>query len=140
MRIRYRIDGVLWEEKLLPKKVRLPLTSRFKIMSRLDITERRIPQDGRISLRVGDKTVDFRVSTMPSKYGEKVVVRILDKEAQVFGLDNLITGHCTTLALVRQYDRKTLRNHLRDRADRVGKDDDLIQRTRGVEQPESRIS
>jgi type IV pilus assembly protein PilB len=105
VRIRYRIDGVLWEAKLLPRKVRLPLTSRLKIMSGLDITERRIPQDGRISLKVADKTVDFRVSTMPSRYGEKVVVRILDKEAQVWGLDKLIT-HRETLTLVRQMIRK----------------------------------
>jgi len=105
VRIRYRIDGVLWEEKLLPKKVRLPLASRFKIMSHLDITERRLPQDGRISLRVGGKTVDFRVSTMPSKYGEKIVVRILDKEAQVFGLDKLITGPAA-LGLVREMIRR----------------------------------
>jgi type IV pilus assembly protein PilB len=101
VRVRYRIDGVLWEERVLPRKILAPLASRFKIISRLDITERRIPQDGRISLKVGDRTVDFRVSTMPSKYGEKIVIRILDKEAQVFGLDRLII-HGPTLALVRQ--------------------------------------
>jgi type IV pilus assembly protein PilB len=105
VRLRYRIDGVLSEEKVLPKKVLAPLSSRFKIISRLDITERRVPQDGRISLKVGERTVDFRVSTMPSKYGEKIVIRILDKEAQVFGLDKLIS-HGPTLALVRQMIRK----------------------------------
>jgi type IV pilus assembly protein PilB len=105
VRLRYRVDGVLQEEKVLPRKVHLPLASRMKILSRLDITERRLPQDGRISLKVGERTVDFRVSTMPSKYGEKIVIRILDKEAQVFGLDKLITYE-PTLALVRQMIRK----------------------------------
>jgi type IV pilus assembly protein PilB len=77
----------------------------MKIISRLDITERRVPQDGRISLKIGQKTVDFRVSTMPSKYGEKIVIRILDKEAQVLDLDKLIT-YGPTLALVRQMIKK----------------------------------
>lgn len=105
LRVRYRVDGLLREEQVLPKKVLLPLVSRFKIISRLDITERRVPQDGRISLKVEDRTIDFRVSTIPSKYGEKIVIRILDKEAQVFGLDKLIT-HDATLALVRQMVKK----------------------------------
>jgi type IV pilus assembly protein PilB len=105
VRLRYRIDGVLREEKPLPRKVLLPLVSRFKIMSLLDITERRIPQDGRISLKVGGRTVDFRISTMPSKYGEKIAIRILDQEAQVLSLEELIS-HLPTLALVRQMTRK----------------------------------
>ncbi len=105
LRVRYRVDGLLREEQVLPKKVLLPLVSRFKIISRLDITERRVPQDGRISLKVEDRTIDFRVSTIPSKYGEKIVIRILDKEAQIFGLDKLIT-HDATLTLVRQMIKK----------------------------------
>jgi type IV pilus assembly protein PilB len=91
VRLRYRIDGVLLEEKMLPRKVLLPLVSRMKIMAHLDITERRIPQDGRISLKIGGKIIDFRLSTMPSKYGEKVVVRILDKDAQILSLKKLVS-------------------------------------------------
>lgn len=105
LRVRFRVDGVLREEQVLPKKVYFPLVSRFKIISRLDITERRIPQDGRISLKVSGKMVDFRVSTVPTKYGEKITIRILDKESQVFGLERLITS-ASTLELVRQMIKK----------------------------------
>lgn len=78
-RIRYRIDGVLHEVMQPPLKLKNAVISRLKIMSSLDIAERRIPQDGRIKLRVKDKEVDFRVSTLPTLFGEKVVLRILDK-------------------------------------------------------------
>lgn len=105
VRLRYRVDGVLLEEQALPKKVLLPLVSRIKITARLDITERRIPQDGRISLKIGGKLIDFRVSTMPSKHGEKIVIRILDKEAQVLDLEKLIS-HRPSLDLVRRMTQK----------------------------------
>ena len=79
-RIRYRIDGVLYEIMKPPMKLRNAITSRIKIMSQLDIAERRLPQDGRIKLRLGrQKEVDFRVSVLPTLFGEKVVLRILDK-------------------------------------------------------------
>jgi type IV pilus assembly protein PilB len=78
-RIRYRVDGVLHEAMQPPMKFKNAVISRLKIMSSLDIAERRIPQDGRIKLRVKDKEVDFRVSTLPTLFGEKVVLRILDK-------------------------------------------------------------
>lgn len=78
-RIRYRIDGVLFEVMQPPLKFKNAVISRLKIMSSLDIAERRVPQDGRIKLRVKDKEVDFRVSTLPTLFGEKVVLRILDK-------------------------------------------------------------
>lgn len=100
LRVRYRIDGLLSEEQVLPKRFQMPLTSRFKIISGLDITERRFPQDGRISIRLQERTVDFRVSTIPTKYGEKIVVRILAKDSSTFGLDRLITD-ATTLQLIR---------------------------------------
>src|SRR5262249_51918251 len=77
--LRLRIDGVLRIENVLSKKIQLPLTSRFKILSRLDIAERRMPQDGRISIKLEDRMIDFRVSTVPSKFGEKLVMRILDR-------------------------------------------------------------
>ncbi len=79
MRVRYRIDGVLQEVMEPPIKLKNALISRVKIMSELDIAERRIPQDGRIKLKIGAKKVDLRVSTLPCIYGEKVVMRILDK-------------------------------------------------------------
>ncbi len=80
MRVRYRIDGVLHEVMTPPAKLRNALTSRLKIMSNLDIAERRLPQDGRIKLRIGKgKEMDFRVSVLPTLFGEKVVLRLLDK-------------------------------------------------------------
>ncbi len=79
MRVRYRIDGVLQEVMEPPIKLKNAIISRLKIMSELDIAERRIPQDGRIKLKIGAKKIDLRVSTLPCIYGEKVVMRILDK-------------------------------------------------------------
>src|SRR6185295_10137690 len=79
-RVRYRIDGVLYEEQALPLKLKAAVTSRVKIMSQLDISERRLPQDGRIKLKIGkDKEMDFRVSVLPTLFGEKIVMRLLDK-------------------------------------------------------------
>ncbi len=101
LRVRYRIDGVLREEMVLPRKVILPLVSRVKIISKLDITERRLPQDGRITMKLGSKSIDFRVSTIPTKFGEKICTRILDKSNTAMGLDKLIT-HKPTLDLVRE--------------------------------------
>jgi len=79
MRVRYRIDGALQEVMKPPIKMRAALTSRVKIMAALNIAERRIPQDGRIKLKMGSRVIDFRVSTLPVLFGEKVVLRILDK-------------------------------------------------------------
>lgn len=105
LRVRYRIDGVLREEMMLPKKVQLPLISRVKIISKLDITERRLPQDGRITIKLGSKSVDFRVSTVPTKFGEKICTRILDKTNTTMGLDKLIS-HEPILDLVRDMIKK----------------------------------
>src|SRR5688572_22681248 len=79
LRVRYRVDGALQEIMKPPIKMKAALISRFKIMSSLNIAERRVPQDGRIKLKVGQKVIDFRVSTLPTIFGEKVVLRILDK-------------------------------------------------------------
>ena len=98
--VRFRIDGVLRVVQRLPKNVQLGLMSRLKILSRLDIAEKRLPQDGRISVTMETKPIDFRVSTVPGKWGEKVVMRILDKSNTHLGLDKLIS-HAPTLALVR---------------------------------------
>ena len=88
--LRLRVDGVLRVESILSKKIQLPLASRLKILSRLDISERRLPQDGRISIRIDERSIDFRVSTVPAKFGEKIVMRILDKNASLLPLDQLI--------------------------------------------------
>lgn len=80
MRVRYRIDGVLYEVMKPPYKLKNSITSRLKVMSKLDIAERRLPQDGRIKLKIGrDKEMDFRVSVLPTLFGEKTVLRLLDK-------------------------------------------------------------
>ena len=80
LRVRYRVDGVLFNAMTLPLRIKNPITSRLKIMSKLDIAERRLPQDGRIKLRLGKKReIDFRVSVLPCLFGEKTVMRILDK-------------------------------------------------------------
>ena len=81
-RVRYRVDGVMRRDMLLPVKIKNAIVSRLKIMSRLDIAERRLPQDGRIKLKLGKgREMDFRVSTIPTLFGEKVVLRLLDKGA-----------------------------------------------------------
>jgi type IV pilus assembly protein PilB len=80
LRVRYRIDGVMYTVMNLPTKIKAALTSRIKIMSKLDIAERRLPQDGRIKLKLGKKRdIDFRVSVLPCLFGEKTVLRLLDK-------------------------------------------------------------
>jgi type IV pilus assembly protein PilB len=89
LRVRFRIDGVLHEVMTTPKSVSGAVVSRLKIMADLDIAERRVPQDGRVGLRVSGRPIDLRVATLPSIYGEKVVIRILDKEDAVLDLPDL---------------------------------------------------
>jgi type IV pilus assembly protein PilB len=101
LRVRFRRDGVLQEAfPNLPKKIATAVSARFKIMSELDIAERRLPQDGKIRRMYRGRKVDFRVSTLPSRYGEKVVLRILDNSATQLGLDKLISDE-ETLGWVR---------------------------------------
>lgn len=87
--VRYRIDGVLHKSLNLPSQIKNSLITRFKIMSHLDISEKRLPQDGRIKLKISDKDVDFRVSTLPIIYGEKVVLRVLEKGSLQLDLTKL---------------------------------------------------
>src|SRR5918912_4337643 len=92
LRVRYRIDGALTEVMKPPMKLKAALISRFKIMAQLNIAERRVPQDGRIKLKIGKKVIDYRVSTLPTLFGEKVVLRILDKgnltlDLEKFGIE-----------------------------------------------------
>jgi len=86
IRVRYRIDGALQEVMKPPMKLKAALISRFKIMAQLNIAERRVPQDGRIKLKMGNKVIDYRVSTLPTLFGEKIVLRILDKGNLTFDL------------------------------------------------------
>ncbi len=88
-RIRYRIDGALYEMAPPPKHLAIPVISRIKVMSGLNIAERRLPQDGRIELRINRKPIDLRVSTLPTRYGESVVLRVLDRSVVNLSLDNL---------------------------------------------------
>jgi len=92
IRVRYRIDGALQEVMKPPMKLKAALISRFKIMAQLNIAERRVPQDGRIKLKMGKKVIDYRVSTLPTLFGEKIVLRILDKgnltlDLEKFGIE-----------------------------------------------------
>ena len=92
IRVRYRVDGALHEVMKPPMKLKAALISRFKIMAQLNIAERRVPQDGRIKLKMGKKVIDYRVSTLPTLFGEKIVLRILDKgnltlDLEKFGIE-----------------------------------------------------
>jgi type IV pilus assembly protein PilB len=100
-RVRFRIDGTLHELIRQPAKMRNAIVSRIKIMAELDIAEKRLPQDGRIKVRVDNKTVDIRVSTLPTVYGEKVVMRILDKGNLSLDLDRFGFEPTALQALIR---------------------------------------
>lgn len=106
LKIRYRKDGVLLQPfDAMPKKIIPAVVARFKIMAELDIAEKRLPQDGKIRRMFQGRKVDFRVNTLPSRYGEKVVLRILDNSATQLGLDKLIS-HEPTLEIVRDMARR----------------------------------
>lgn len=89
LRVRFRIDGVLHENMRVPKKIQSALLSRLKIMGGMDISERRIPQDGRFGATIDNKEVDFRCASIPTIYGEKIVIRLLKKESILLTLDDL---------------------------------------------------
>ena len=89
LRVRYRKDGVLRVEMTPPKKAQAAITSRIKILGTLDISEKRLPQDGRIKLKVNNKSIDLRLSTLPTAWGEKIVMRILDQSALKVNLEDL---------------------------------------------------
>jgi len=97
-RVRYRVDGVLHDVESPPKRLQAAIISRIKIMAKLNIAERRLPQDGRIMLRVKGKEIDFRVSTVPTIHGESIVLRILDKSSIVLDIMKLGFGRDTLKA------------------------------------------
>ncbi|MRR34905.1 pilus assembly protein PilB, partial [bacterium] len=88
-RIRYRVDGALYEMSPPPKHLALPVISRLKVMANLNISERRMPQDGRIAHNIGGKVIDLRVSTLPTQFGESVVLRVLDRSAVNLEIESL---------------------------------------------------
>ncbi len=89
LHVRYRIDGILYDTMTPPKKYQEAIISRVKVMGRMDIAERRLPQDGRASVRIGDREVDIRISTVPTVWGERVVMRLLDKGKKLFVMEEL---------------------------------------------------
>lgn len=89
LRVRFRIDGVLHEVMRPPRKLQPALISRIKVMANMDIAERRVPQDGRITLRINEKLIDVRVASLPTAYGEKLTLRILDRSEGILNLEDL---------------------------------------------------
>ncbi|MAE75759.1 MAG: type II secretion system protein GspE [Planctomycetes bacterium] len=102
LQVRMRIDGILYDMESIPKRAQEAITSRVKVMGKMDIAERRLPQDGRASIRIGDGDVDVRISTIPVHNGERIVMRILDKTAKVYHLDEIGLDK-DNLATVRRY-------------------------------------
>ncbi len=89
LQVRYRIDGVLYDRILIPKSVQDAVISRVKVMGRMDIAEKRLPQDGRASIKVADREVDLRISSVPTEFGERIVLRLLDKGSRLYTLEEL---------------------------------------------------
>ena len=89
IKVRFRIDGILYEIFSLPKRFQAHIVSRLKVMANLDIAEKRLPQDGRIKIKVANKTVDIRISVIPMAFGERIVLRLLDKSISVLGLADM---------------------------------------------------
>ena len=122
-RIRFRIDGVLYDVMHPPMKIRDPLISRLKIMAKLDISEKRLPQDGRIKIKVKidnrSRELDFRVSTLPTLFGEKVVLRLLDKDKLMLDMTKLGFEAGEPRKVQAEY-RQSVRNGARNRPDRFG--------------------
>jgi general secretion pathway protein E len=89
LKVRYRIDGVLYDIMSMPRRVQSPLVSRIKIMAKLNIAEKRLPQDGRIEIKIANRLIDIRVSIIPTAFGERAVLRLLDKSANILKLSDL---------------------------------------------------
>jgi general secretion pathway protein E len=89
LKVRYRIDGILYHRLTPPKRYQAAIISRLKVMAKLDIAEKRLPQDGRIPIKIADKDIDIRVSVIPTTFGERVVLRLLDKSSVHFGIEEI---------------------------------------------------
>ena len=102
LQVRYRIDGVLYDMESPPKKVQDAILSRIKVMGEMDIAERRMPQDGRASVKIGDADVDIRISSVPTSHGERIVLRLLDKSARLYQMEEIGLEH-ENLEAVKRY-------------------------------------
>ena len=133
LRIRFRVDGVLKESAHVPKRMISAVISRLKIMSELDIAEKRVPQDGRVSVNVEDRRIDLRVTTLPTQRGEGATIRILDESNAQRTLDDLgMDG--SARGPLRGRLHAGLRRRPRHRADRLGQVDDPLRGARRAEQ------
>ncbi|MED5330024.1 MAG: ATPase, T2SS/T4P/T4SS family [Planctomycetota bacterium] len=106
LQVRYRIDGILYDMEAPPKKYQDAIISRIKVMGKMDIAERRLPQDGRATLRIGENDVDVRISTVPCTHGERVVMRLLDKSARIYRLGDIGLNE-ENEGMLRRYVRQT---------------------------------
>ncbi len=102
LQVRFRIDGVLYEMDSIPRKALEAIISRVKVMGKMDIAERRLPQDGRATIRIGDGEVDVRISSVPTTSGERIVMRLLDKTAKVYAIEEIGLS-AGNLAMMREY-------------------------------------
>ena len=134
LKIRYRIDGMLYNLLNLPRRIQSSLVSRIKIMAKLNIAEKRLPQDGRIEVRIGDKSVDIRVSVIPTAFGERVVLRLLDKSQALLTLSDLGLDDTKSQA-VRPADQVALRDRPRHGADGQRQDDNALRGSLQDQQP-----
>ena len=100
--VRYRIDGILYDMDSVPRKAHEAIVSRVKVMGKMDIAERRLPQDGRATIKIGDGEVDVRISSVPTTNGERIVMRLLDKSAKLYTLDEIGLSE-KNLAMMRDY-------------------------------------
>ena len=100
--VRFRVDGILYDMDSVPKKAHEAIVSRVKVMGKMDIAERRLPQDGRASIRIGQGEVDVRISTVPTSNGERIVMRLLDKTSKLYTLDEIGLGE-ENRAMLREY-------------------------------------
>ena len=132
VRVRFRVDGVLHDVMHSPKNIQGGLISRLKVMADLNIAEKRVPQDGRISMRVGGRTLDLRVATLPTVYGEKIVIRVLDKSQALLRLEDLGFSDDVVQAVLRVV-QQAVRRDPGDRPDRFGEVDHHV---RDAQHPE----
>ena len=134
VRIRYRIDGVLVERDSPPRRLLGALLSRIKILAKIDIAERRRPQDGRIKVTVGEKQLDLRVSILPTNHGQSCVMRLLDKDNIKVGVRQLGLSE-NDFQAVQKPDPPPQRHHPGDRADGFRQDDHPVRRPERAEPP-----
>ncbi len=133
VRLRYRLDGNLVEASGPPKSLQLAIASRIKILAGLNIAERRIPQDGRFRIRVSGKEVDLRISFLPTVYGEKIVIRILDKGALSGSIEQLGMDEHDARRFQESH-RRAARHDPRHRSHRLRQDDDALLRAERTQQ------